>query len=106
MTSSEGGKEMPAEADPTAPGLKHGAPAIPLLDALEPELADVWSQPKLCLRELEDEDDRAMFDDLNRRYSHLGGKHREWVEFHEMHKSEGWFHYARLEDVPPHPRES
>ena len=57
------------------------APVVEGLAHWPPEVAKVYASPECVLKEMP-ADDESMFDELQRKYSHLGGEQGEWVAYH------------------------
>ena len=77
---------------------KPGSAEIVGLDVWPPEVSEMFRSPVNCLKEVKGED-KEFFDDLCRRYNHLGGAQEERVEYHSRSDIQGYFHYARKEEV-------
>ena len=72
--------------------VKEGKPGAQEIDGLKhwpPEVSQMFSSPKNCLRKISGEG-QAIFDDLCKRYNHFGGEaQEEWIAYHSFSESNG-----------------
>lgn len=86
---SDGIKELPL-----------GSPVVHGADVWPPEVTEMFSDQSKCLRTLTEEEEKE-YDELCRRYSHLGGELAEWIKYQHRADVDGYYHYARKQDVDP-----
>jgi hypothetical protein len=79
------------------PKLRH-VPTVQLLPNLPACVAEVYAKKENVIRTLNQGEEEEMFRDLQRRYNHVGGEHREFVKYLHRPDVDDFWHYGEIED--------
>lgn len=73
--------------------LEEGSPVVIALDVLPGQIAEVLAHEANVIRILT-EGEGEVFQDLQRRYAHVGGEEEEWYEYHDRVDVDGYWMYG------------